>query len=326
MRRAAIFLVACACSSSAPSGPSTPSDDAGADAPASALPQTCARGAKNSAPVTTCNGAAALCERTYDKVVVPMTHNAMSASDESWSVPNQTHGLARQLADGIRGMMLDTKYYDVESSQNAPSKIEGVTTVDQIYLCHGPCALGKTRLLDGLCALTRFLDENPGEVLSVIFENDVADPDTDEVLRASGLADYLYTHAPGTPWPTLREMIDGGKRLVVFVERGGGAPAHLHPAFEGNIWDTPYAFESQATFSCQKNRGATTSPLFLMNHWLSKPFGDIAYAREVNVAAVLGKRLEQCTTEAGRAPTFVGVDFYEVGDLFAVVRAANGLP
>jgi hypothetical protein len=40
---------------------------------------------------------------------------------------------------------------------------------------------------------------------------------------------------------------------------------------------------------------------------------------------VLGDRVTKCTTEAGRAPTFVSVDFYDVGDLFSVVRKANGL-
>lgn len=315
------------CSSSSTPDPAPGPDPAadGGSPPPSTLPQTCARGPRNTAPSTTCNGSTELCSRAYDKVVVPMTHNAMSAGDEGWLTPNQTHGLARQLADGIRGMMLDTKYFSVEANQNAVSKIDGVSTVDQVYLCHGACVRGKTRLLDGLCTITRFLDESPGEILSIIFQNEVDDADTDEVLRASGLGDYLYTHPAGSPWPTLREMIDTGKRLVVFLEKDGGAPPYLHPAFVGNIWDTPYTFSTASDFTCRLNRGATSSPLFLVNHWLMRPDPDVALAREVNVAAVLGKRVEQCTTEAGRPPTFVGVDFYEVGDLFAVVRAANHL-
>lgn len=124
----------------------------------SGLPQTCTRGAKSTEKPATCNGAAELCDRTYDRVTVPMTHNAMSNADDGWSTPNQTHGVARQLADGIRGLMLDVHYFDVEANQNSSERLETATPADQVYLCHALCALGKKRLLDGLCEITNFLD------------------------------------------------------------------------------------------------------------------------------------------------------------------------
>ncbi|MEA2752908.1 MAG: hypothetical protein QOI41_7051 [Myxococcales bacterium] len=297
----------------------------GDGAVASTLPQTCTRGPKRTDVPATCNGAAELCARTYDKATTPMTHNAMSNADDGFNSPNQSHTLARQLADGVRGMMLDLHYYDVDSNENVVDRIEGRTAVDQVYLCHTSCALGHTRLLDGLCSITSFLDQNPGEVFSVIFENYSTDADTDEVLRASGLADYAYVHPKGAPWPTLRELIDTNKRVVVFLEQGGGTPAYLHRAYADEMWDTPYSFTKKEEFSCALGRGSKSNALFLVNHWLSNPFGDIAFARDVNTTAVLGGRVTQCTTEAGRAPTFVSVDFYDVGDLFGVVRTANGL-
>lgn len=302
-------------------------DEAGTttDAPSGTPAQTCARGPRKTERPAACNGAAELCSRTYDKVVVPMTHNAMSNADEGWAPANQSHPIERQLADGVRGMMLDLHYYDTEANENVVGHIDGKSAVDQVYLCHGPCALGKRRLLDGLCGITKFLDENPGEVFSIIFENDVVDADTDAVMRASGLADYAYTHVKGTPWPTLREMIDTDKRVVVFLERDGGTPAYLHRGYTDELWDTPYSFKTKEEFTCALGRGATSNPLFLVNHWLGRPFADIALAREVNTTAVLGDRVAQCTRDAGRPPTFVSVDFYDVGDLFGVVRKANGL-
>jgi hypothetical protein len=265
----------------------------------------------------TCNGADALCAKTYDRVTVPMTHNAMSSTDDGFGIPNQTHSLARQLADGVRGMMLDVHYYDPET--NLTDQGPG-----EVYLCHTACAFGKMPLLDGLCTITNFLDQNPGEIVSIIFETYVSDADLDSVLRASGLADYAYAHAGG-PWPSLRELVDQDKRVVVFLEKGGGTPPYLMPAYEGNVWDTPYSFATQADFTCALGRGVANSPLFLVNHWLSNPLSSIDYAREVNVQAVLGKRIDDCTKAAGRAPTFVSVDFYDVGDLFSVVKTANGL-
>jgi len=289
------------------------------------LAQTCARGARKTDRPATCNGWAELCARPYDRVTVPMTHNAMSNADEGWSPPNQTHGIARQLADGVRGMMLDLHYYDAEANENVAGRVDGKTAPDQVYLCHGPCALGHARLLDSLCTITKFLDDNPGETFSIIFENDVTDADTDAVVRASGLADYAYTHPKGAPWPTLRELIDSDKRVVMFLEREGGTPAYLHRGYTDELWDTPYSFEKKEDFSCALGRGSKSNALFLVNHWLGKPLADIALAREVNTTAVLGDRVAQCTRDAGRIPTFVSVDFYDTGDLFGVLRKTNGL-
>ncbi len=253
-----------------------------------------------------------------------MTHNAMSAQSEGWAAANQTHGIAKQLEDGVRGMMLDLHYRDPETNRNVPERIETATVIDQVALCHASCLLGHRRLLEGLCDITAFLDANAGEVLTIIFETNVADADLDEVLRASGIAERAFVHAPGAPWPTLQELIDTDKRVVIFVEKGGGTPPYLHPAFTGNVWDTPYSFEKKEDFSCRLNRGKAGDPLFLVNHWIG-PVPKIDFARDVNGEAVLGARVEECTKEAGRAPTFVGVDFYEVGDLFSVVKKANGL-
>ena len=327
--RSATIALALSCVALAPqAGCSSESSGTTSPAPAtppSTLPQTCARIARSTAPAATCNGASELCTRTYDRVTVPMTHNAMSNADDAWTPPNQAHGIERQLADGIRGMMLDLHYYDADANENTAGHIDGKSAADQVYLCHGPCALGHTRLLDGLCTITKFLDANPGEIFSVIFENDVADADTDAVVRASGLADYAYTHPKGTPWPTLRELVDSGKRVVLFEESQGGTPAYLHRAYADEMWDTPYSFMKKEEFTCALGRGTKTNALFLVNHWLGRPFADVALAREVNVTTVLGDRVAQCTTDAGRAPTFVSVDFYDVGDLFGVVRKANGL-
>ena len=327
--RSATLALALSCVALAPQAGCS-SESSGTTSPAPATPpstllQTCARIARSTAPAATCNGAAELCTRTYDQVTVPMTHNAMSNADDGWTPPNQTHGIERQLADGIRGMMLDLHYYDADANENTAGHIDGKSAADQVYLCHGPCALGHARLLDGLCTITKFLDANPGEIVSIIFENDVADADTDAVVRASGLADYAYTHPRGTPWPTLRELIDSGKRVVLFEENQGGTPAYLHRAYADEMWDTPYSFMKREEFTCALGRGTKTNALFLVNHWLGRPFADVALAREVNVTTVLGDRVAQCTTDAGRAPTFVSVDFYDVGDLLGVVRKANGL-
>jgi len=101
-----------------------------------------------------CNGDPLLCDRRYDQISYPTTHNAMSASAEGWTHSDQRHGIARQLQDGIRGLMLD-----VHSYQGEP------------HLCHGSaCASGRRRLVDGLRDIATFMTEHPREVVTLIFE------------------------------------------------------------------------------------------------------------------------------------------------------------
>ncbi len=47
-----------------------------------------------------CNGHEALCDRPFDAVAYPTTHNAMSNAEERWIAPNQTFGMGRQLVAG----------------------------------------------------------------------------------------------------------------------------------------------------------------------------------------------------------------------------------
>jgi hypothetical protein len=121
-------------------------------------------------------------------------------------------------------------------------------------------------------------------------------------------------------------MITSGRRLVVTTEDGSGGETYpwLRNAFE-LTQDTPYTFPTPDDFSCAPNRGPDDAPLFLINHWLAG-FGTLVTAAEtVNVADVLGPRVEQCQDERGMLPNFVGVNFYDIGDVGAVVDDLNGV-
>lgn len=253
-----------------------------------------------------CNGAEALCERPLDQVAFPGTHNAMSNADEGWTFPNQHHGLERQLQDGVRAFLMDT-YLDED----------GVPA-----LCHGTCSAGSRPLLDALEAFRAFLDENPGEVLIFILQDDLSVDETAAVLQQSGLQDFVYTWDGGA-WPTLGALAEAGTRLVVSAENEGPPPDWYHHAWD-LFWDTPYDFDSAEEFSCALNRGSADNPLFLVNHWIG-PLPYDARAAEVNVYEVLYARAAQCQEEGGQIPSVVAVDFYDEGDLFEVVAALNGL-
>lgn len=255
--------------------------------------------------VDRCNGSSALCGRRFDRVAYATTHNGMSNADDNWIAPNQTHGIERQLRDGIRGLMLDTHEYRRDT-----------------WLCHGDCLFGKRLLADGLCAITRFLDENPGEVVTLIFESYISADQAEEAFRRSGLIDYVHAHPLGAPWPTLGEMVSRDERLVAFSAREGGARPWYHDYF-AHAFENPYAARTPGELSCAVDRGSASNSLFVLNHFLTAPLADIELARMINPDPFFTNRVRQCTAERGRPPNFVTVDFYDVGALMPVVEALN---
>lgn len=231
----------------------------------------------------------------------------MSNADDGWIAPNQEHGLEQQLADGIRGMLLDTH------------DLDGVP-----HLCHSSCALGKRELADALGAIVDFLEDHPNEVLAFLIEDYVTTGESAKVFDATGLTQYTYAHQPGAPWPTLGQLIDTGQRLVVLAQDGSPPPAwYLHLWDEA--WDTPYSFKSVGEFSCDENRGSRDNALFLLNHWVENPLANDSLSAEANRYEVLLGRAQQCQEESGKFPNFIAVNHYATGDLFRVVDVLNGV-
>ena len=50
--------------------------------------------------------------QALDEVVLPATHNSMSAPLKGWFSAEQDRSIGGQLEDGIRGLLLDTHYAD----------------------------------------------------------------------------------------------------------------------------------------------------------------------------------------------------------------------
>lgn len=274
---------------------------------AAALAATGCGGDGGSAAPLACNGHAELCDRRFDEVAFAGAHNAMSNADDGWLLPNQVHGMADQLAEGVRVFLIDTH------------EDRGST-----WLCHEYCELRKIPLVEALGIFRDFLDSHPHEVIVFVIQDGISNAATEAAFVESGLVRFAYTHEPGSAWPTLREMIAADQRLLVMAESSGPPPAWYHDAYELS-WDTPYSFASEADFSCRLNRGRRENDLFQVNHWLSTPFSAPENGERVNRFDVLWPRVERCREEAGRIPNFVVVDFVSIGDLVAVVDRLNGV-
>ena len=75
------------------------------------------------------------------------------------------------------------------------------------------------------------------------------------------------------------------------------------------------------------NRGDPANDLFLVNHWVNSLLGlpSAAQAEVVNQYDFLLARAQECAQLWDHAPNFLAIDFWERGDLFAVVDTLNGV-
>lgn len=309
--------------------------------------------------VTACNGAALNCDRRLNEVVFAGTHNAFSAAEESgWSLTNQRFGVARQLEDGIRLLLIDvhpgvrasngkvrTDLEAAGSSANRirqeldPAQLEAVGRLGGriglgeaaggtpgVYLCHSVCELGSTPALQVLRQLRDFLRREAGEVVVLFVEPYVDAVAVQRLFAQAGLLDLVVTLDPSAPMPTLREMVADDRRLVVFTERGAVPEVPWYTDGFAFVQDTPLGAQRAADLSCERYRGNPASPILMLNHWID----DFPPPRGRN-RAILSKRFIvdralRCGRDRQLPVSFIAVDHYDIGDVIGAARELNAMP
>ena len=318
-------------------------------------------------PPAACNGYAELCGKRIDQVMFPATHNSMSAAEEpGWFLPNQRYGIKRQLDDGIRGLLIDTHYGIPRGNGRGFGQVitdlpkEGTTrqdVVDEIgeagvqkaealvgklafgssppgnpkpYLCHVLCELGATRLDAALGGIDTWMKSHPDEFLVIFIEDVVSPEETAAAFERSGLLRYAYTPGRDALPPTLGELIESDRRLLVMAENdsGGGRFPWYQQGFD-LVQETPYTFHSvreiESAQSCRPNRGSAANPLFQINSWIETIPRDPDLAGRIDSREALLHRARLCTKLRGLKPNIIAVDFYDHGDVLGVANTLNGL-
>jgi hypothetical protein len=306
------------------------------------------------AAVVACNGFPELCDRRVDQVVFAGAHNAMSNQDiPGWMFPHHEAGMPRMLQDGVRALLIDVHYgfaggsrikTDMASEPTAAKMKEvmgnegydaamrirdRLVGVDETrhgaYFCHGFCELGAYPVAPALRDIRNFVVAHPDEVIILVIEDYVTPQDLAAEFDRAGFTGLVYTGSPSPQWPTLRQLIDSGQRVLTFIESGRPGVSWLRPAFE-TFQETPYTFHKVEDFSCRANRGGTSGSLFQINHWIdTTPTPRPSNAAIVNAYPFLFARAEQCAAERQHLPNLIAVDFYRTGDLLAVVNKLNGV-
>ncbi|MFF6996359.1 phospholipase [Streptomyces sp. NPDC008313] len=278
--------------------------------------------------------------RTLDQVTFLTAHNAYANGvDGGFAppfvnlVPNQTRGIQRQLADGVRGFMLDIHQ-----------------TPDGAILCHNSCTLVSrpVALWVDLQRMVDFLDQHPDQIVTVFLE-DYVDPGVlrDELARVDGLSDVLYrpdrAGVRENGWPTVARLLADNDRLLLLTDhsRSADEAAGLTRDSFGVMYQREWTVENYwsmgpgigtSDWSCYSrwyDAGTTLPltrteprfrPLFVMNHFRDVPISSTAAGDNTKLA----DRAERfCRPAARKKPNFLAVDRYDLGDPQAAVNRLN---
>jgi hypothetical protein len=304
--------------------------------------------------IRACNGQRVLCDRRLDEVVLPGTHNSMSAADRpGWFFANQIRPIPRQLRDGIRLLMIDPHYGIVDAQGRVRTDLsaegtdrnrvarrlgpEAVGVAErlagrldlvpsegerEIFLCHTLCELGAERMGSALDEIRGFLERHPAEVLVLFLESSVDPSEVQHEFEKADIEPYLATLDPERPLPTLREMIASGRRLVVLDQGDGGDAPWYHSGFLF-LQDTRIDSLLASHTACEPGRGTPDNPLLLLNHWINRFPPPLTANRRVEDRRTLLRRVRSCRRRLGRTPNLIAVDFYQQGDLIATARELN---
>ena len=319
-----------------------------------------AKAAAESASVRKCLGREDWCDLRLDEVTLPGSHNSMSSPGYAgWLFAEQIEPIGGQLRAGVRALLLDA-HYGRKSSVRVPGSNVQLVITDiagefavpgaelpseairkkaeelaasapstgsakrEVYLCHNYCELGSVKMVDEMVSVRRFLESNPSEIVTIVVQDAVSSADIVAVVEAAGLTDMVATLQPGKPLPTLGELVDSNRRLLLFAERGDADAPSWYPNAYDWFQETVYKFDSIKGFTCEANRGDADNPLFLMNHWVGASPPDPDLAGKANKRVVLDQRIAQCRRDRGLVPNVIAVDFATKGDVMAVAADLTG--
>jgi len=276
-----------------------------------------------------CNGHAGLCDRKYGNTTFVGAHDSFAFSSNPLALARtQEVDIRTQLRQGVRLLQAQAHMHGKD-----------------LNFCHNTCALyngGKVK--DYFWKVKHFLDRHPNEIITIIIANPekVSGKVWKPIFESTGLADMAYiphqTPMMREDWPTLRELLESGRRLIVFMDKGAedGSVPYLLPQFT-MMWEDVYD-PTDRNFPCKVDRTsgplAPSQQLNLMNHNLNVDLMPIGpglrlparlESPRTNGVYSIKAHANHCAPLAGdKYPNFVLVDFVNVGQTQRAVALMNG--
>ncbi|MFF5445602.1 PI-PLC domain-containing protein [Streptomyces sp. NPDC012888] len=273
-------------------------------------------------------------DRRLDEATFLTTHNAFTNYEDSrWSSVNQSESVRGQLEAGVRGLSLDTHWYE-RSTWLCVISFGSDCYPSDVYLCHGGCktfagatyALPRQSFHGTMQTVVDFLAAHPQEVVTVFLEDYVSAEQLRQSLgRVRGLPELLFRpdewDVRNAGWPRVADLVTSGKRLLVFSDRSDRE--HLGVMYDrswtvSNFWSLGDLGDDLSCVSRWPDVPLDRQEpgfrrLFTMSHHRNVP--TVLTAALDNGAKLRDRISERCRPAAGgRAPNFVSVDFHRLSD------------
>ena len=306
---------------------------------ATRVSSTTATEAAVSTSTVACNNSPLLCNRNYNNITHMGAHDSAFLRDSSTSYSisgNQFYNATIALSAGIR--LLQAQVHNLNGT---------------LELCHTSCALLDAGSLEAfLMEIKTWMDANTNEVVTLLLVNsdDESAATFGTVFESSGISTYGYTPTsttgPVSTWPTLQTLITANTRLVTFIASITYDSSYPHLLSEFDyVFETAFGVSSMSGFNCTLSRPTSLSSsssaissgyMGLLNHFADtvEIFGisipditDIATTNSANTntTGALGTHGAECDSEWGLKPTFILVDFWNVGPAIETADQLNGI-
>lgn len=289
-----------------------------------------------------CNNSPNLCSKTYNEVTYLGAHDSAFIRDASTDFStsgDQYYNTTVQLDAGVRLVTAQFQHPDSSSSE--------------LHACHTSCdLLDAGPLSSWLAEILRWIEANPDNVVTVLLVN------TDHVSASEIAAQYSaagfessrlyvpkYTTAAQQAgnWETLNGMLGKVVTFIDNVDYDSSLP-YILPQYN-YIFENDYNNDSPTSYSCDiynPSDRTTTQALSegfmpLMNHFLYEVSTGTIVIQSPNASYVgttnspnsgvgtLGTAANTCRQYYGRAPSFILVDFFNVGPAIATVDRLNNV-
>jgi len=285
-------------------------------------------------------------DRKYSEVCWLTTHNAFANEGKGWSYSQQNLDFDEQYELGVRNFMVDLYLFQPGNKVNEAG--ETLTPEPIVAMCHEPGFLGgsnclTTRLmlkngepepfLNVLLQIKEWLKQDPEAITTLQVESrfgaDGAEQALSNLLQEAGLIEYLYIPQVDpeeiTDWPTLGQMRESNRRLVVFSDNPNDGLIHT-----STYRETQFNLSRFSQCEMREDNRDTNKimPLFVLNHFHSLSVRLNGFWRDyenVNSYQNIMERVGLCETEHNMLPNFLVLDFIEQGSFGGALQAVSDI-
>ena len=169
-----------------------------------------------------------------------------------------------------------------------------------------------TPFFEQLLTIKKTLENKPEKILTLFLDFNVNVNELSALIDESGIHPYLFEFSGRGEWPSLKEMVDSGKRLVIFcMQEHRSSPDWLH-----YIWD--YAVEPYYSI--------LEAPVFVGEFLKGDPRNTLLIYNDYNVAGNTGQasasffnttqnpylieHIKSVWKNTGKTPNFIFLDRY----------------